>query len=247
MVDTNIAHIVETFAPREDARKQLHAKVEEVIRLMMNDVQDVKDVSDVDEWDSVDVGDIDERDMDNMDEWSDVDEWGKGLNDKVNGKAKVLVSGFSACFGGELDDKVNKTDRIMYQFMDRNVKMEKGFTMLEYKEYFELVNRVNEMNGVSEKNGKAKVNLVELINLYLYMKMRIACFQNVEKMRVKMKMEKGIGRENGREIGMRDSVAKMSKVMKVGNKTVSRYVGVLMELGMIKGKSGKWGSVYWLG
>lgn len=62
-----------------------------------------------------------------------------------------------------------------------------------------------------------------------------------------MKMEKGIGRENGREVGMRDSVAKMSKVMKVGNKTVSRYVGVLMELGMIKGKSGKWGSVYWLG
>lgn len=190
IVDTNLAHISETFAPNEDVRRKIHLKVEDVIRLLLSDVEDI-DVSE---------------------EFSE---------------HKEIIKGFSACFDGVLIDKIDKTTRIQYQFLDRDIKMENGFTMLDYEEYFYLINTITKINENKGKTTKGnKWNLIDLINFYMYLKMRIIYFHNTA-------MAK-----NSMNITMHDSVIKMASVMKVGNKTITKYTNELIELGLIHTKMG---------
>lgn len=190
IVDTNLAHISETFAPNEDVRRKIHLKVEDVIRLLLSDVEDI---------------DISEE----------------------SSEHKEIIKGFSACFDGVLIDKIDKTTRIQYQFLDRDIKMENGFTMLDYEEYFYLINTITKINEDKGKTTKSnKWNLIDLINFYMYLKMRIIYFHNTA-------MAK-----NSMNITMHDSVIKMASVMKVGNKTITKYTNELIELGLIHTKMG---------
>jgi hypothetical protein len=254
IVDTNLAHISETFAPNEDARRKIHLKVENVIRLLLDDVDDVNSIRDINS-----MGDMNEvNDVECDDECND-DE----CNDKYIASNKIIVHGFSACFYGELESKIDKTTRIQYQFLDRDVRMENGFTMLNYEEYFYLLNTVTKINENLKKNEnmdkldkvdevgkvdkvdkvKAKWNLVDLINFYMYLKMRIVYFQNTA-------VAKGNNGTPNKNIVMRDTIAKMAGILGVGNKTISKYVGQLRELGMIGVKLGCYkngkSSEYWL-
>ena len=190
IVDTNLAHISETFAPNEDVRRKIHLKVEDVIRLLLSDVEDI-DISD----------EISEH--------------------------KEVIQGFSACFDGILADKIDKTTRIQYQFLDRDIKMQNGFTMLDYEEYFYLINTITKINEDKGKTTKGnKWNLIDLINFYMYLKMRIVYFHNTAVAK------------NSLNITMHDSVLKMASVMKVGNKTITKYTNELIELGLIHTKMG---------
>ena len=68
---------------------------------------------------------------------------------------------------------------IQYQFLDRDIKMENGFTILDYDEYFYLINTITKINEDKGKTTKSnKWNLIDLINFYMYLKMRIIYFYN---------------------------------------------------------------------
>lgn len=183
IVDTNLAHISETFAPNEDSRRKIHLKVEDVVRMLLTDVEDYE----------------------------------YEYEDK-----KYKLEGFSACFAGDVSEGVDKTTRIQYKFLDRDVKFENGYVVLDYEEYFYLLNKITDIN--SEK-GKTTIgnkwNLIDLINLYMYLKMRIIYYENTAKAK------------NTTAITMHESVDKISRILGVGNKTISKYVNQLVELGMI--------------
>ena len=200
IVDTNLAHISETFAPNEDVRRKIHLKVEDVIRLLSSDVEDV--------------------------DLSITEENREYIESELLHKSEV-IKGFSACFDGALADKIDKTTRIQYQFLDRDIKMENGFTMLDYEEYFYLINTITKINEDKGKTTKSnKWNLIDLINFYMYLKMRIIYFHNTAVAK------------NSMNITMHDSVMKMASVMKVGNKTITKYTNELIELGLIHTKMG---------
>ena len=194
IVDTNLAHISETFAPNEDIRRKIHLKVEDVIRLLLSDVDDINIAN-------------------------------KSSDDLL--EHKEIVKGFSACFDGVLADKIDKTTRIQYQFLDRDIRMENGFTMLDYEEYFYLINTITKINEDKGRTTKSyKWNLIDLLNFYMYLKMRIVYFHNTALAK------------NSLNITMHDSVMKMASVMKVGNKTITKYTNELIELGLIHTKLG---------
>ena len=71
-----------------------------------------------------------------------------------------------------------------------------------------------------------KWNLIDLINFYMYLKMRIVYFNNTALAK------------NSLNITMHDSVMKMASIMKVGNKTIAKYTNELIELGLIHTKLG---------
>lgn len=224
IVDTNIAHISETFAPNEDVRRKIHLKVESVIRLLMSDVEDFNPYNTTCNTYSSIPNNIPNADF-----------------------YKEIVKGFSACFDGSINENLDKTTRIQYQFLDRNVKMECGFTVMDYDEYFYILNSVTKINEDKGKTTKSnKWNIIDLINFYMYLKMRITYFSNVSNSNNSNSSASNSNNSNSSNsltapkftVTMHDSISKLAFAMKVGNKTIAKYTNELTKLGLITTKIG---------
>lgn len=175
LVDTNLAHIIETFNPNEDVRKGYHKKYDDVLELMIN-----------------------------------------GVDDKFSGCVELRQPKQDI-------QMLSKMERLQYYFLDREVKQDGNFITIDFDEYFYLIDSITEINNKPDI-GK-KWNLVDLINFYVYLKMQIGLYDYLSK-------------EKDKEIPMRESIATLAGVMKVGTKTITKYTNELIELGMIEIKIG---------
>lgn len=216
LIDTNLALISETFAPNEDSRKGIPAKIKDCISLLSDDVDDVSGVDTVD----------------------DIDEDSVAINSPTAKSKSGTIKGFSACLFSNLPSSVDKYTRIKYKFLFREQNMSNGFTMVSFEEYYYIIDAVAKINGQDnkmdckleskldklEKSENKKWNLIDLINFYCYLKMKISIFENLKK-----KDSKCCG-------VLRESIATMSYNLKVGNKTIAKYVNQLEKLGLIKVK-----------
>lgn len=187
LVDTNLAHIIETFNPYEDTRKGYHKKYDEVFKLMISGVDD---------------------------KFSECIELKYPKLENVKNENKQNIQN---------KQLINKTDRLQYYFLDREINHDGNFIQIDFNEYFYLIDSITDINN--NPDTTKKWNLVDLINFYVYLKMQIGLYQYLSK-------------EKDKSIPMRESVFNLSQVMKVGTKTITKYTNELIELGMIEIKVG---------
>ena len=96
--------------------------------------------------------------------------------------------------------------------------------MIDFQEYYymvEAVGRINEQidDGASAAN---RWNLVDLFNFYCYLKMKISIFTNLANLD-----KKCCGT-------LKETIATMADNLRVGNKTITKYLHQLEKLGMIE-------------
>ena len=209
VVDTNILHIVETFNPHEDKRKGYNSKYIDTIQTLARGVEG---------------------------------EFSGCIQLKCNQEFKD--GNAYAEFYNKLVDGINKNDRLEYYFLNREINMINKFTIIDSDEYFHLLNSITEINFNIMNNTDSQVtnsqvtnsqivesefiesqfnkkwNLVDLINLYVYLKMQIEFFAMLSK-------------EKGTQIGMKESIETIANKMGVGTKTISKYINELVKLNMI--------------
>lgn len=204
IVDTNIYHIVETFNPNADSRK--------------------------------------------------------GYNRKYLDTIAELHNGREGVFGGMISvkgevGKLEKSNRLQYYFLGRELKIDNKFVSVDSNEYFYILNKVEENNvelnfnemkpnemkvnkkGIKQSNirnslgtktlknedkhSKVTYNIVDLLNLYVYLKNQIE-FYNY------------LSQEQDKDIAMHESMDSIAKKLKVGPKTVAKYIHQLENMKMIK-------------
>lgn len=160
----------------------------------------------------------------------------KNENEKNENKDnETLENSFQLKYERDKNLDFTTNEIITFKVIDREVNIVNRWTGVYFDEYYYLVNEVNERNyGVS---GKNEWNLIDLINLYLYLKMKINQNDNMSNIRSASipyiysfesfsKMYK-----NGKSNNDNDNNL---NVTGIGSKTITKYLNQLQELGLIK-------------
>lgn len=184
-----------------------------------------------------------------------------------------VVSGFASAIGCKVWlQNITPTTLLQYYSFTNVMNYYNGFTMIYIDEYYYLLEAVHRWNyygtfddpfpddeyvpeidcktlePIRAKNGEGKtIEFTMLMNLYAYLKMRIRQYESFAKLESNKQYD----------IYMRESIDTLAELFGRGNRTISRYVRILIELGMIgvngrkkDGVSGKFipnvPSQYWL-
>ena len=122
-------------------------------------------------------------------------------------------------------DDVKPETRLQCFFISGQMHYNDGYTIIDFKEFLYLSDWAYAKEN--ERTSKDKlINSLLLINLYCYMKMKIQQFENLTK----------YTRKKGASdfYCMNESVNTIAEYFNKGNRTISRYLGILEDLGFIR-------------
>lgn len=163
-----------------------------------------------------------------------------------------VVPGFGTVIGYRaLFRNITPTTLLQFYSFTNVIHIKNNFTMIYVDEYYYLMEAVNHWNFYGSfdnpfpeeeyeeflpvidckllkpiqagKGGKKTLDFVLLMNLYAYLKMRIQQYESFERLEASSQYD----------IYMRESIDSLAKLFGKGNRTISRYIKVLIELGMI--------------
>ena len=160
----------------------------------------------------------------------------RGIGNKIGEALNILYNGVegkfspvvSLCDTEDLIDFIQYTKSSLLRYTVDRVQSRTGFLKLNYDEYFKLEN----LNRELDEKGKCIYNIVELINLYVYLKSRASLYCNINE----KKYGKYIGINNTK---IHDSISTISNELGIGNKTCAMYLNQLEKIGMIRIFRGK--------
>lgn len=158
----------------------------------------------------------------------------RGIGNKIGEALNILYNGVEGKFSPvislcdeECHINISTKSSLLRYTVDR-VQSRTGFLKLNYDEYFKLENLSREV----DEKGKCIYNIVELMNLYVYLKSRASLYCNINE----KKYGKYIGINNTK---IHDSISTISNELGIGNKTCAMYLNQLEKIGMIKIFRGK--------
>lgn len=157
-VDTNIAHIAETFLPNQDVRKQIPTKIENTIKFLMKDSPGMLVLI------------------------------GKSKKPKNLPEFQKCFSFIPSQSIHDIKDKFSKTDRLLYKFENSDIKthwtkIEIGeyYNIINQCAQKTLAQELGQQNqAVSQySDDYVKWNSVELLNFFMYMRYRNNLYKSV--------------------------------------------------------------------
>jgi len=122
--------------------------------------------------------------------------------------------------------QLSKTSRLQYIFLDRDTQMDSQWTKLTYDEYYYLISAV-ESNNSSNTSPNNKMNLIELLNLYLYYKQKIQLYTYTQTKLQSQHNNPFI------KVSMHESLDTICKNTSLSRNTLTKYTNQLVSLKMI--------------
>lgn len=120
---------------------------------------------------------------------------------------------------------VKPETRLQCYFRTIDTHYNDNYTIIEFIEFLYMADWCYARECQREKNEKM-VNSLFLINLYAYMKMRIKQFEGL----TKKKRQQGYNDY----FCMNESIENLAKYFKKGHRTVSRYLTILEDMGLLR-------------